>query len=88
MKYILLIIAFLLTGCSTTVPVRAKFPEVSELLMAPCPNLEKLKEDEKALSAVAKTVTSNYTTYYECAVKQDAWIKWYQVQKNIFESVK
>jgi hypothetical protein len=49
--------------------------------------LEILKDDAK-LSDVAKTVTVNYTTYYECAVKNDAWIEWYGVQKLIFESVK
>jgi uncharacterized lipoprotein YajG len=75
------------TGCSTTVPVTAKFPEVSARLMEKCPTLQKLKEDAK-LSDVSKTITVNYTTYYECAVKHDAFIEWYQVQKNIYESVK
>lgn len=78
---------FLVTGCSTTVPVIAKFPEAPAQLMVKCPNLEKLK-DEAKLSEVAKSVTINYTTYYECAVKNDAWIEWYQIQKHIFESVK
>jgi hypothetical protein len=76
-----------MTGCSTTVPVIAKFPEVPNQLMVKCPNLEKINEEAK-LSDVAKTVTINYTTYYECAVKNDAWIEWYQIQKHIFESVK
>ena len=78
---------FVLTGCSTTVPVTAKFPEVPNQLLVKCPNLEKLN-DEAKLSDVAKSVTINYTTYYECAVKNDAWIEWYQIQKHIFESVK
>lgn len=77
----------LLTGCSTTVPVKAKFPEIPERLLVKCPQLEKL-ENEAKLSDISKTVTNNYTTYYECAVKNDAWIEWYQVQKKIFESVK
>jgi hypothetical protein len=33
-------------------------------------------------------ITINYNTYYECAIKTDAWIEWYQKQKHIFESVK
>ena len=78
---------FVLTGCSTTVPVTAKFPEVPNQLLVKCPNLEKLN-DEAKLSDVAKSVTINYTSYYECAVKNDAWIEWYQIQKHIFESVK
>ena len=86
MKFALLLVA-LLTGCSTTVPVVMKFPEPPKFVRDSCPNLEKLKEDAK-LSDVSKTITLNYTTYYECAVKNDAWIEWYGVQKIIFESIK
>jgi hypothetical protein len=77
----------LLTGCSTTVPVKSKFPEIPERLLVKCPQLEKLGNEAK-LSDISKTITINYTTYYECAVKNDAWIEWYQVQKHIYESVK
>lgn len=86
----LLIMLFALTmlvGCSTPTPVARKFPEVPERLLIKCPNLQKLNDDAK-LSDVSKTVTINYSTYYECAVKNDAWIEWYQIQKHIFESVK
>ena len=85
MKYLLLVL--ILTGCSTTVPVTAKFPNVPERLLVKCPQLEKL-ENEAKLSDISKTVTNNYTTYYECAVKHDAFVEWYKIQKNIFESVK
>jgi hypothetical protein len=85
MKYLILVL--MLTGCSTTVPVTAKFPEPPKYSMQPCPQLLKLKEDAK-LSDVAGNVILNYSSYYECAVKNDAWIEWYQVQKRIFESVK
>jgi hypothetical protein len=85
MKYLLVLL--LLAGCSTTVPVTAKFPEVPAYIMKACPQLEKL-DDTAKLSDIAKTVTINYNTYYECAVKSDAWIEWYQIQKRIFESVK
>lgn len=83
----IVIIVLLLAGCSTTVPVTAKFPPPPQWSTQPCPQLEKLKDGAK-LSDVATTVTVNYSTYYECAVKNDAWIEWYQIQKNIFESVK
>jgi hypothetical protein len=85
MKYILIL--FMLVGCSTTVPVTAKFPNVPEKLLQKCPQLEKLGNEAK-LSDISKTVTINYTTYYECAVKNDAWIEWYNIQKHIFEGVK
>jgi hypothetical protein len=74
-------------GCSTTVPVTAKFPDVPERLLVRCPQLQKLNDDAK-LSDISKTVTVNYTTYYECAVKHDGFVEWYQIQKNIFNGVK
>lgn len=75
-----------LVGC-TTVPVGRKFPEAPEKLLAKCPALQKL-DNEPKLSDVAKTVTINYTTYYECAIKHDGLIEWYEIQKRIFEEVK
>jgi hypothetical protein len=81
---ICIILAFLVTGCSTIVPVTVKVPEVPERLLARCPQLEKLGNEPK-LSDVSKTVTINYTTYYECAVKHDAFVEWYKIQKDIFD---
>ena len=85
MKYLILVL--MLAGCSTTVPVTSKFPEPPKYSLQTCPQLQELKEGAK-LSDVANTVTINYTTYYDCAVKNDAWVEWYQIQKHIFESVK
>lgn len=76
-----------LQGCSTTVPVARKFPEIPPKLLEKCPELERLKEQAK-LSDVARAVTSNYMHYHECASKHDAMIEWYNVQKQLFESVK
>ena len=84
MKYAV-ILAVLLSGCSTVVPVAVRFPEPpGRGALTACPALHKLKDDAK-LSDVATTVTVNYGTYYECAVKADAWQEWYAVQKIIFE---
>jgi len=82
-----LLLAISLVGCSTVVPVKFKFPDVPAPLMVKCPQLKKL-EDQPKLSDISKTITENYTTYYECAVKNEAWIEWYEIQKQIFESVK
>lgn len=85
MKYALILTATLLTGCSTVVPVTARFPDPpGRNAQERCPQLQQLKADP-ALSDVARTITVNYSTYYECAVKADTWQEWYQVQKNIFE---
>jgi len=85
---VFVILAFLATGCSTVVPVTAKFPDApGTVAMSACPQLQKITEDAK-LSDISRTVTVNYGTYYECAVKTDAWIEWYQKQKIIFENIK
>ncbi len=83
----LLLLSFILAGCTTVVPVKSKFPEPpGKMSLEKCPNLQKLQEDAK-LSDVARTVTLNYTTYYECAIKSDAGIEWYNVQKHIYENI-
>lgn len=82
---IVIALVLAITGCSTVVPVTAKFPDAPvRLATQPCPDLQKLKDDAR-LSDVSRTVTINYSSYYECAVKTDAWIEWYKIQKHIFE---
>lgn len=81
----LLLTTLALSGCSTTVPVTVRFPDApGRLATTPCPALQKLS-DTPNLSDVSRIVSMNYTTYYECLVKTEAWIEWYQVQKQIFE---
>jgi starvation-inducible outer membrane lipoprotein len=88
MKYLVVLVAFFLTGCATvSVPVKAKFPVMPDTLLVKCPQLEQTKEDAK-LSDISKVIANNYTTYYECAVKHDAIVEWYKIQKTIYESVK
>jgi hypothetical protein len=83
-----LLLSLLLTGCGTVVPVTAQFPEApGNVAMTACPQLQKIADDAK-LSDITKTVSVNYGTYYECAVKTDAWIEWYQKQKIIFDKLK
>ena len=85
MFVIIVLLVFVITGCSTVVPVTARFPDApGRQSTTSCPDLQKLTETAK-LSDVARTVTVNYTTYYECAVKLDAWIEWYNIQKEIFK---
>jgi len=85
MFVIVILLVFVIAGCSTVVPVMAKFPDApGRQSTTACPDLQKLTETAK-LSDVARTVTVNYSTYYECAVKLDAWIEWYSIQKEIFK---
>jgi len=89
MKYIILFSIAFLYGCSTVVPVVAKFPDAPVMLLQKCPpQLQTLDGEKITIIDLTKTVTLNYTTYYECAVKTDAWIEWYVIQKNIFETLK
>jgi len=89
MVFVILIIMLVscIAGCSTVVPVTAKFPEPPKYAAEACPQLQKLNDDPK-LSDVASVVNINYATYYSCAVKTDAWNEWYEIQKRIFEGVK
>jgi hypothetical protein len=82
-----IILAFLATGCSTTVPVTAKFPSIPEVLLENCPQLKTIDGENVSIIDYTKTVTINYTTYHECALKTNSWIEWYQKQKVIFEKV-
>jgi flagellar basal body-associated protein FliL len=84
---IVIMVILAITGCSTTVPVTAKFPEAPRMGLGECPQLQTVKEGVK-LSELTNTVTINYSTYYECAVKADQWNEWYAIQKRIFENVK
>lgn len=87
MRYLIASLVSCLVGCSTVVPVTPKFPEPPKLGLGRCPQLQTVADDVK-LSELTKTVTTNYSTYYECAVKADTWQEWYEVQKNIFEGIK
>lgn len=84
----LLILTLLLTGCSTSVPVKRTFPAVPEVLMQECPDLKLLKDDTSKLSEVLTVVNENYGQYKECQIKVDQWRVWYTKQKKIFEEVK
>lgn len=85
--FLILLTLAMCSGC-TTPPVIPKFPEAPTKAgaMEKCPDLKKLDEGAK-LSDVAKTVTLNYSTYYECAVKSDIWIEWYQINKQNYDKI-
>lgn len=84
---IVIMVILAITGCSTTVPVTARFPDAPRLGLGTCPQLKTVSEGVK-LSELTNTVTINYSTYYECAVKADQWTEWYEIQKRIFENTK
>ena len=87
MKYLPIALTLVLTACGTAIPIVAKFPdEPGKAAMTKCPQLTTVDNGVK-LSELTKTVTINYNTYYDCAVKVDTWIEWYQIQKKIHEDI-
>lgn len=88
MKLALLALTLTLSACTTVVPVTQKWPDPPGLQATKsCPALRKLEADPK-LSQVAKTVSDNYTEYWVCATKLDAWIEWYKQQEIIHKGLK
>jgi len=88
MKYLIICLTMFLVGCATTVPVVAKFPTAPAVLMEKCAPLKTIEGDTISIIEYTKTVIANYTFYYECVAKNDAWIEWYTKQKSIFEEIK
>jgi len=88
MKKITLLLTLLLAGCSTTVPVVAKFPAVPQELTAKCEPLKKLEGDQISIVDLHVRVVENYTQYHVCALKVEEWNTWYVQQKKIFEEIK
>ena len=86
--FIFIILAFLMTACSTTVPVTEQFPSAPKMLFEKCPGLKTIEGEKVSIIDFTKVVTENYTSYYQCAEKTEVWIEWYERQKKIFESVK
>ena len=86
MRLLLIASVLLLSGCVAT-PIKHALPEAPEKLTKLCPKLKELPPGEERLTEFLKIVTQNYTTYYECEVKHDGLVEWYQIQKKIHDDV-
>lgn len=88
MKNILLFCtALLLSACSTTVPVKQKFPEVPTQLMQKCPELDIIEKPTVLLSELIVIITKNYMKYHDCANNVENWQDWYTKQKKISDDL-
>ena len=84
----LLIPLFLFAECTDDgVPISVKFPGVPKELMEVCPDLALVDPTTDKLSDVMIVVSKNYSSYYECKIKIDNWIEWYNTQKSIFDKI-
>lgn len=84
---IFIVLAFLITACSTVVPVTQNFPDAPAMLKEKCPELKTIQGEKISIVDFTRTVSENYTTYYQCAGRTDAWIDWYNQQKKIWEEL-
>jgi uncharacterized lipoprotein YmbA len=87
MKKVIIIAALVLTGCSTTLPVKQTFPALPEELRKPCEPLQTADDKVVPLNELIKIVVRNYMKRHECAARLDAVIEWHDEQKKIFDSV-
>ena len=89
MKHIAALLLILVcVGCSTPVTVKPKFPDAPAVLMEDCSTLKTIDKPKVVLSELMTKVTENYTEYYKCVAKIEAWQTWYVKQKDIYEQVK
>jgi hypothetical protein len=88
MKTLIVSLAIVLAGCSTTVPVARKFPEAPEVLKQKCESLKLIEGDKVAITEMLKVIVHNYSLYHECSTKVEGWNEWYEAQKKIFNEVK
>ena len=85
MKIALLGLVSLLAACSTAVPMTQSFPDAPVMLMEKCPELKIILGEKVSIVDFTKTVSENYTTYYECSAKNNSWQEWYVRQKKIWD---
>lgn len=87
-KLIITLLAVICMGCSTPVTLKPKFPDAPKDLMTECQQLSTFNKPKVLLSELMVKMTENYTTYYKCAAKVEAWQTWYIEQKENYETVK
>ena len=85
---IFIVLAFLITACSTAVPVKQNFPDAPDMLKEKCPELKTIQGEKISIVDFTRTVSENYTTYHQCSGRNSAWIDWYNQQKKIWEQMK
>ena len=87
MRYLLVFIVFL-TACSTTVPVKRKFPDADPFMFESAPTLTTLPPDTTELDKLISNSAENYGKYRELVQRLEMWKEWYIKQKENFDSVK
>lgn len=84
MKYNTILVALLLTGCST-VTVIPSFPSIPEELRKPCEPLTVIDDNTTTLKELMKVVVTNYMKRHDCAQRLEALQEWHEEQRKLFE---
>lgn len=84
MKLSILALTILLSACTTQVPVKAPFPEPTAALLDKPKDLQQIPSGAPP-SKVVEIVVKNYESYHELSLQVEAWQKWYEEQKKIYE---
>jgi uncharacterized protein YceK len=93
----IIICSLLISGCSTVVPVKQKFPTPPEMLMKEPKDLNTIGQtkvpntsrdinegtSDVKLSDVAITVSKNYGTYYQVVEQLKSLQEWIRKQKEL-----
>lgn len=87
-KILYVFVCLITTGCASTQPVTMSFPNSIPELMKKCDQLKTIQDNNVPITDLMETIVENYTLYYECANKVEAWQKWYTEQKKIYENTK
>ena len=87
MRYLFVLTVFL-AACSTTVPVKRKFPDADPIMFEPAAALEPLPADTTDLDKLLSNSAENYGKYRILVQKLEMWKEWYIRQKENFDSVK
>ena len=85
MKVAIIAIALILSGCSTTVPVKQRFPDATPELLKSCERLKLIEGTNVSIIDMLKVVVENYQLYWECEAKVSGWQDWYKTQRQIFD---
>lgn len=84
MKSAVIVLALMLSACTTVVPVKQEFPVAPSILLERCPDLLTIDDGKNSLRDMLKIVIQNYSLYYQCAEKTHGWQDWYQEQRRIY----
>ena len=85
MKYLMICLSILLTGC--VVPVKQNFPSVPKTFLEHSQELKEVPTNS-SFSNMLDIVMDNYGSYYLVSERLTAWQEWYKQQKQIFEAIK